>query len=548
MKAKSFEPRRIALAVAASLLTPMAFASTIDYQVNGSNLEDVDDHVVAGLEAFTGGPATVVYPDANREPGSDRGFVVVDLEEDVETPGIAAYQKRFKSDQVQYDGCIMSAKGAAAAESCDLGPDSGKRFKLRITELNKPIDLAFDLTNTLDMNLYRVYGKFSNYTGKPATGFTVQVGTGLGKDFKELVGAELYTKPDRKGFTELAKFPGGLFGGSSVEGLPFLSNKSASFEPTAATLSSPHTRTTKAMPDVYQDVFPNQPWLSSVEHVPQAWTYDEDGKPWTDNAIVAYSPDQGITWHTYKKRWAGTEMHLTGQGGGGEVTIDLAEFVNDPTQDRFNDPSADDPEFADISALKDEINAEKGTDYRVQDIVHSLMSILRIDDPVVVDPAAKGWADKKPMVIDPANGDALVATWNSGDGVYEVEGAYQVDLGGSSVSMETMQDLVDDQKRFNVVPGYTLDVLEDLANVNVFYGVQVNENVNGPLTMRIWLTDDTPNVVVPVPPVTPPSGSGGGGGGCSIGGSGTPDPMLPGLVALGLGMLGWRRLRAARQG
>lgn len=548
-----FRPSGIALAVAASLLTPSAFASEINYEVNKTNLETI-------LDDFDGyGPVTLIYPDASKDAGSERGFIVIDEEEDVIEPGIGAYQKTFKSDNVDFQGCIMSAKSKEGQlneetgkyESCDLGPDSGKRFKLRATELNAPMDIVFDLKETGLTNLYNVYGKFSNYTGHDAKGFSVQVGTGIGDDFKELPGVELEGGED-----ELGKFPGGLFGGSAVEGLPFFSPKPELFEATDASLATLHTRTTDGLPtgEGGGDGFVKREfgsWLS-VENVPAAWTYDEDGKPWTDNAIVAVELDG--QWKTYAKSWTADKYTL--KKGSTTLTIDRGDYpVVDLTDPAYLDPSGDNPKFADLRKLANAINDDNGTDFKPQDVAHALAKILEIA-PADVDLDAKGWdaKDKRPKVTDsdPVNSGALVATWDSVNEIYEVEPGYQGEF-GHTLSMEEMEALVEDDKRFDVLPGYSLDEVEDLANVNVSYAIRVNENVTGPFTMRVWVTDDTANVTPPKPDTSGGNGGGttgssGGGGGCTIGGSGTPDPALPAMVALGLGMLGWRRLRSRKQG
>lgn len=333
MKTMSFEPRKIAIAVAASLLGPVAFASQINYAVDRANLRVTDD-------------ASYVHSttiDGDKTPGSEAGYVLIDHEEGVQEPGIGAYTVPFQSDQkTPFDGCIMSSKGAPdasweAGDSCKLPPDSGKRFKLRATKLNQPMDIVFNLTSTDDFKRYNVYGKFSNHTGHPATGYTVQVGTGIGDDFKVLPGVELMG-----GEEELGKFPGGLFGGSAVEGLPFFSPRPELFEATADTKSSLHTRTTDGLPKtqnghpgVYETLF--QDWLP-VQNVPVAWTYDDDGKPWTDNKIVAYMPSGGATWTTYKKSWSGSQITLMKSGKPQVVTLSAYGSL-DPTRPEYNDPS-----------------------------------------------------------------------------------------------------------------------------------------------------------------------------------------------------------------
>lgn len=416
-----FRPSGIALAVAASLMAPAAFASEINYEVNKTNLETI----LGDYEGY--GPVTLIYPDASKAAGKERGFIVIDEEEGVSEPGIGAYTTDFNSDKTDFQGCIMSSKGEpddtwVNTDSCKLPPDSGKRFKLRATELNAPMDIVFDLTKTGETNLYNVYGKFSNYTRKPATGFTVQVGTGIGDNFKELPGVELAGGEE----DDLGKFPGGLFGGSAVEGLPFFSPRPELFSVTPVSAATLHTRTTDGLPtgEGGGDGFVKREfgsWLS-VENVPEAWTYDEDGLPWTDNAIVAVKLKG--EWKTYKKDW-GSNTYYTLKKGGDTLDVNLDKYpAMDLTDPAYLDPSGVDPKFADLRKLANWINDEHaGKDFKPQDLAHAMAKILTITQHDV-DPVAEGWAGKPPTVVNPKAGDALVATWRSDEGdegMYEVE-------------------------------------------------------------------------------------------------------------------------------
>ncbi|HMM50695.1 MAG TPA: hypothetical protein PKD87_03640 [Burkholderiaceae bacterium] len=50
-------------------------------------------------------------------PADANGYLVIDAEEGVVAPGVAAYEERFKSGGTQYDGCVMASK-----EDPGLGP------------------------------------------------------------------------------------------------------------------------------------------------------------------------------------------------------------------------------------------------------------------------------------------------------------------------------------------------------------------------------------------------------------------------------------------
>lgn len=556
-----FRPSGIALAVAASLLTPGAFASEINYKINDSNLEVVDPNPdeESGL--------TWIYPDANKTPGTERGYILIDRSEGddkkLDAPGMGAYTVDYFADQkTEFQGCIMSSKGEPDGtwtnqDSCKLGPDSGKRFKLRATKLDQPMDIVFDLKETGFTNLYNVFGKFSNYTGQDAKGFSVQVGTGIGDAFKELPGVELAGGED-----ELGKFPGGLFGGSAVEGLPFFSPNPEHFKATDASLATEHTRTVTGLPSgqgggdgIVKTLFGS--WLS-VEDVPEAWTYDEDGLPWTDNVLAAVDLDG--EWTTYRKTWTKDEYVLRKEGVSHTFSLDdytSAVNLRDPD---YLDPTRDEPKIADLKKLAKAINTDKGTDFKPQDLAHGLAKILEIT-PSPVSPVAMGWADNPPTVVVPAvaedEEDTLVATWNAelGDeGMYVVEEDYRDRFDGASeVSMDEMRPFVfvagenEADDLWEARAGWVKEEVEDLANVNTSYAIRVNENVTGQLTMRVWVFGDS-KAVTPPRPDTSGGTSSSGGGGCTIGGSGTPDPALPAMVALGLGMLGWRRLRSRKQG
>jgi hypothetical protein len=514
LKKELFKPKKIAVAVAATLLTSVAVASVIQYAIDESNLtRDVPNAV------------TYVFADATK--ADQRGYLVVDDKEGIVMPGIGVYTENFKSG-ADYNGCIMSSKGeppvAVGVTTCAGDPDSGKRFKLKSEHLNKPMDIAFNLTNTGDTNLYNIYGKFTNDTGVPATGFTVQIGTGIGANFRELPNVTIVG-----GTTQLGKYPGGLFGGSPAEGLPFFDVESARFSATATTATSAHTRTTAGMPAQYTDLFADG-WLP-LSGVPQAWFFDADGAPWTDDKLVAWEKTPGV-WATMAKSWpADPVVNING------------ELVNLDNYPEFSKA------FIDVDVLTDEINTALSPDpeFKVQDVVNAMLTILTITEQPVDPATTAGWTANPPTVVDPISlpvAGALVATWDYANEEYDIEPAYQAVFGGAaSVPMETIQTEVN-KGTYTAVAGYSQGEIEDLSNVNVYSAVQVAGGVTGPLTMRVFVTDAAATIEDPLPPAPPPSSD--DGGGCTIGGDGRFDPLFPALVAMGLGYFGLRRFKASK--
>jgi hypothetical protein len=113
-------------------------------------------------------------------------------------------------------------------------------------------------------------------------------------------------------------------------------------------------------------------------------------------------------------------------------------------------------------------------------------------------------------------------------------------------------------------PLYTVDLIEDVLNLGLNYIVKVGDDLdNNPgttsstVTIRIipvvgdqshaspWTTNAPANGdLLPATAVAAPAASSGGGGGCALGSNGRFDPVLPTLLAISLGFLGWRRCKA----
>jgi hypothetical protein len=568
-----FKPKKVAVAVAATLLSTAAIGGLLAVLETNFIVDNPSDN--DGLDG-----TTYIYKDATKS-GDYIGYIVIDEAEEVFAPGIAVYDEGYRSGEIQFAGCVMAKKDPFLADKCRLTPDSGKRFKLRASQLNQPIDIELTVAtvNQLDTLLYNVYGKFTNDTGSLATGFKVEIGKGIGDAFVPSTATDgLALKPIQD---FMGKFPGGLFGGSPAEGLPFFSLESAYFGWT----QEGDKLTSSGMPTQYSELF--GAWMTEA-NVPVAWFLDIDGKPWTDDKLQAWEQDG--TWYTFEKSWktdnVGILLEPFAEEGDG---VDLA-LLNDPNAtfttaegQTFNliELNPLNNVYVDLNVLAEWMNSPEQANLtgdsaiRTQEVVDQLLKSLVLTKKEVLATTLQTFA-ANPVTVRYSTADNLdsptpdeaaalnmpvVATWRTdcGDeGLYVLEPAYEAnpafaglvedDACGKVVEADEMSTVVKDntsaQTDFFGIPGFSQGTIEDLSNNNTFYAIEVDPTASPTgvtnLTMRITMTDTDP--VTPPPP--PPSN--GGGGGCAIGGDGRFDPTLPALAAAGLVFFGLRRFKASK--
>jgi hypothetical protein len=145
----------------------------------------------------------------------------------------------------------------------------------------------------------------------------------------------------------VGKFPGGLFGGSPAEGLPFFSTAAAEFGFT----QSGDQLTTTGMPKPYSDLF--GAWQTQAL-VPIAWFLDIDGRAWTDDKIVAYQ--SGNDWFTYLKKWSLQPDQIGTLLGDFGTGIDLTPLVPGGALENLN-PMVN--PYVDMNELTDWLNEQK---------------------------------------------------------------------------------------------------------------------------------------------------------------------------------------------
>jgi hypothetical protein len=578
-----FKPKKVAVAVAATLLTSAVAIAGIN-----SILDDnfwIDQNAVPNrlTYIFPRLLAAGEVPDA----AEANGYLVIDEAELVVEPGIDVYQEGYRSGDTTFNGCIMAAKSlnpVINSEFCRATPDSGKRFKLRGVKINQPIDFEFEVA-TVNQELpllYNVYGKLTNdIPGTKATGWVVQVGKGVGAGFVPSTATDGVALKPIQDF--MGKFPGGLFGGSPAEGLPYFTLESAYFNPNPAVTGD--ILATNGVPSQYTGLFPGG-WMTEAD-VPVAWFYDIDGKAWTDDKLQAWQATTG-EWLRITKTWKTDDIFLV-----------LGDFIEANNQDPI-----------DLSLLPDELNPLKnpyvniaeltawmndeagltGADKAIRDqqVVGELLEWLVLSSPTPVDPAVLAdWA-ANPSTIrysdtfvgsEPTPQDAfnwpVVATFKPDcgiEGLYVLEGVYVNEpkfdaikvidpTCGAAVEADLMATVVNDNTNlpggndyYFGIPGYTKGTIEDLSNVNTFYAIEVDPTASPEgttkFTMRIVFTDDTVN---PPPPDDGGDDGDTGGdtggdddGGCTVGNSNRFDPIFPALVAMGLGYFGLRRFKASK--
>lgn len=578
--AMEFSKKPLASAIMFSVLglSQAASAATID-GVNEDNLAvpPVDGKTMVYTD--TDGTASFGWLD----PVNDFGNVGL---------GIKVYNEPFTA-QNTYDfaGCIMAQPDRQLLDppgvNCKAPPDSGKRFKLKSTEANGPIDLVFNASPGDTAKLYRVIGKLSNLTdsanaaGGDMNAFRFEIGFGLGAAFtpspaNDGLSFGFTDASDKLTIGNLGKFPGGLFGGSKAEGLPFFSTSIAEFVESGATADlEDTTETNGTMPAPYENLFGD--WRTKSV-VPTGWFIDHDGNPANDSILLAW--DDGTVgtpdWQTNEKVFEDVVVEsrdLDGDPNTAEIDINAQDY--DPNvvpfatvDDEDGNPTVID--VSDVQPLVDTLGEEDPTEtvtdaisliqMAAADLYDGTFNVL-IDGEAVTIADFGQWANTPVTVED--NG-SLYATWFPNEGE---DGLYQLESDSSWVTLDEMNTLIDGNANLKRVAGYVKGPIEDLANVNINTTINVADtfslnwptctsdgvDTNCTFTLRVTGLNDAVAVPdIPVAPVEPeeptepevtPSSGGGTIFGCTAGKPGAPfDPVLPGLVLMALGGL-WARKR-----
>lgn len=302
---RRFVRQPLACAVMCSALgvAPAAFAATVD-SVNTDNLAVPPVEGKTLIYTDTAGTASFGWLD----PVNDSGEIGL---------GISVYNEAFNGtidEQVyQFAGCIMAQPDLEV--NCQAPGDSGKRFKLKTTETNGPIDLVFNVSADDASKLYRVIGKFSNLTDTTnlveggLKAFRIETGFGVGNDFTPSSAEDgLSFGMAADGASKLSigpigKYPGGLFGGSRVEGLPFFSTSIAAFTEGTTASDEDTMETDGVIPTVYSGLFGD--W-NALANVPTGWFIDHDGNPANDSILLAWN--DGTDWQTNEKTFEAVDI------------------------------------------------------------------------------------------------------------------------------------------------------------------------------------------------------------------------------------------------
>jgi len=209
---------------------------------------------------------------------------------------------------------------------CSSDFQTHKRFKeamlpSSVVDGDKGADLVFNVEADEGTRAYQVFQKINNWTDARLTGFTIEVGFGVGDEFQSATGigvnlADLSISVPEEIWAEneLATFSHGLFGAPDNH-FPtpgFFDNTTAGYSinqyPIIAGLTDTLTATT-LLGSNYTNIPPttelihNQfgTWLPNI-WIPQGIFFDDDGNPATDAALVAwygYNPvEENFGWMT----------------------------------------------------------------------------------------------------------------------------------------------------------------------------------------------------------------------------------------------------------
>jgi hypothetical protein len=523
-----------------------AFATSVSF-VNAAEIQEVD------LSNFglIGDTSTTFHPIYDRDASADDAVTYGEMGWDpvkAVSPGIAVFNNvppdEGKEEKQIYADCIMAPRtegliegdGDLVDEACNDSFQSHKRYKMSANSIG-PIDMVFNVKNVdqvgdiferdgvtvkdpnvdqdTSRNVYRMIGKLNNHAGQRFSGFSVELGFGLGDDFvsstlgdglKIVLNDEADSREVLTSIT-MAEFPGGLFYGPADEkhDWGFFSSMRAYFTVDTSLLATDEDSfTSTALSDNYTGLVGE--WLP-ITWVPTGYFFDDDGNPATDNIVVSWN--DGAEWISYDID---------------EVTGARSEFNPDAaTLDKWAstpptiwDDDGDSPELGDAQTL----------------------------------------------------GGTLYASWDAENEVYVKED------GSGTLENNEVNKLLEESTTLERRTGYMTGPIEDLANLNLNYYIEVADASTWPTYAP---ADDTASFTLRITPIKAvdnslpawPVEDGGDDGtsddgtsddgtsddgtstssssssGCSIGTGGPLDPTLPLLVLAGLAGLGLRRRMSA---
>jgi len=232
-------------------------------------------------------------------------------ERDTQGPGLSI----VVGDDITGDNCIMSAGWnpdstpeatqmsdwwGVDLKQCSDPFQSSKRFKVVSYNLDKSVDLTFNVTDNGSEDVYRILQKYGNQTGQRVSGYTQQLGFGSGASFVEAAPGQglAYTLKRGTKFSNDNPTPStvanqgeldslvahGLFGAPDKH-----HTTSGYFNPYVRAnfgllAGETHINTTGMHP-VHTDLFGE--WMPS-NNLKGAIYFDMDGIIYTDNALMGH--------------------------------------------------------------------------------------------------------------------------------------------------------------------------------------------------------------------------------------------------------------------
>ena len=260
------------------------------------------DNVVVGGDVPDGETGfSVIYDGAVAGGGtlSTSGRIAYSPPEAV-SPGIKVQPQTYDDTgagaTLTFDGCLMTSNDP---NLCTGEFQSGKRIKQQMTGFD-PVDLVFDVDADAETSFYQVFGRLINATGAALSGFTIELGSGVGTAFQAF-GADapvtfssaFTAQPNSSGLSSTTQFPFGLFGAAADSPNFLLDGFFASARTGLELLQTDTTITSAGYFGDYFDLF--GAWNPQLEtSLPQGLFWDFDGLEDTDALLMAWLRPDGL--------------------------------------------------------------------------------------------------------------------------------------------------------------------------------------------------------------------------------------------------------------